>query len=90
MKAGDDDLHEDGRPAFFFRSGEFAAVTLDGRGANLPVVGNKGRWSLERRFTLGIRHVGLQEISPEPIIRGIAAHGYYVWQVLRGGEGQSQ
>ena len=89
MKAGYDDLHEEGRPAFFFRSGDFAAVTLDGRGANLPSVDN-GRWSLERRFTLGIRHVGLREISPEPIMRGIAAHGYYVWQVLRGGEGQSQ
>jgi hypothetical protein len=79
----------DGTPAFLFRSGGMAAVSQDSSGANLPEC-TEGPWVMERYFMLGVRDVGVLEISPEPIIRGIKATGYYMWRVMRGGEGQSQ
>lgn len=83
------DKQIDGTSAFLFRAGEMAAVCQDRSGANLPDSG-AGIWEMERHFTLGVHDVGVLEISPEPIIRGIKAKGYYVWRVSRGGEGQSQ
>lgn len=69
-----------GRPAFLFRCGDMLGVTLDSSGANLPVIQTEGGWTLERYFTLGIRDVGLDDISPESIIRGIRANGYHIWR----------
>ena len=55
-------------------------ITLDSSGANLPVIQSAGGWTLERYITLGIRDVGLEDINPEAVIRGIRAHGYHVWR----------
>jgi hypothetical protein len=79
----------DGMPAFLFRAGDMAAVSQDSSGANVPESG-EGPWVMDKYFTLGVSHVGLLEINPEPVIRGINARGYYMWRVIRGGEGQSQ
>ena len=41
---------------------------------------------LREEFQLGVQHPVPAAIAPEPILRGIAAQGYYIW---RGGyEGQ--
>ena len=80
----------DGTSAYFFRSGDLGAVTLDSGGFNLPSQRTKTPWVFVKSFILGVQHVGLAEINPEPIIRGIRARGYYVWPLSRGGEGQSQ
>lgn len=79
-----------GRPAFLFRSGAMAGVTLDSSGANLPP--HEPSWTMERYFTLGVRDAGLETINPEVIIRGIKARGYYVWRTNdpSRGEGTSQ
>jgi hypothetical protein len=66
-----------GRPAFLFRSGTLYGVTLDAAGANLPLQGEP--WALEQYVTLGVRNVGLPNMNPEPVIRGIAANGFYIW-----------
>jgi len=68
-----------GRPAFLYRSEEWAGVTLDSSGQNLPA--RNAPWTLERYFTLGVRDVGPQGVVPEQIIRGIHSAGYYVWRV---------
>jgi hypothetical protein len=80
-----------GRPAFLFEANNLAAVTLDSSGQNLPK-SDGGSWRLVRYFTLGVRDAGLAGISPEPIIRGVHARGYYLWRTdtARGGEGTSQ
>ncbi len=78
-----------GTPAFLFKAGGMGAVTQDASGANLPDSG-EGPWVMEQYFTLGVRHVALGDINPEPVIRGIKAHGYYTWRLRRGDEGQSQ
>jgi hypothetical protein len=77
-------------PAFFFRSGDKGAVSLNSQGSNLPPENAEMPWILARQFALGVQDVGLLEIGPEPILRGIRARGFYVWRISRGGEGQSQ
>ncbi len=79
-----------GRPAFLFKCGDDAAITLDPIGANLPDC--LSQWTLETQFLLGIRNVGLPHISPEPVIRGIAIRGFYLWRTSapRGGTGTTQ
>jgi hypothetical protein len=92
VPAGDANEEElGGRPAFLFEAGDLAAVTLDSSGQNLPMSDGEP-WRLVRYFTLGVRDAGLAGISPEPIIRGVHAHGYYLWDRTspRGGEGTSQ
>ena len=69
-----------GRPAFLYHAGDMAAVTLDSSGANLPAPPGAQPWVLSRDFTLGVRDVGLENMSPEPIIRGIYSEGYYMWR----------
>jgi len=68
-----------GRPAFLYRSGEWAGVTLDAGGQNLPH--REGGWHLERHFTLGVRDALPINVTPEQIIRGIRANGHFVWRV---------
>jgi hypothetical protein len=66
-----------GRPAFLFKSGTLYGVSLDSSGANLPA--QSIAWALDRYITLGVRDVGLPNITPEPVIRGIVARGYHIW-----------
>jgi len=77
----DDAVNEEdhgGRPAYLFRSGKWAAITLESSGANLPDRGCE--WHLEQQFTLGIRSAAPPGIIPEQCVRSIHAHGYFVWR----------
>jgi len=76
--ANEEDLG--GRPAFLFRSGEWAGVTLDSSGQNLPARGPG--WRLEQYFTLGIRDAAPMGIIPEQVVRAIHSDGYFVWRPL--------
>ena len=67
-----------GRPAFLFRTGEWAGVSLDSSGKNLP--GRGEPWQLDQYFTLGVRHAVPANLNPEQIIRGVSADGYFVWR----------
>lgn len=74
--ANEEDLG--GRPAFLFRAGGLAAITLDSSGANLPAVADGAPWTLARTVTLGVRDVGL-DMNPEPVIVAIKRDGFYMW-----------
>jgi hypothetical protein len=36
-------------------------------------------WELVQTFSLGVQHVMPIDMDPEPVLRGISADGYYVW-----------
>ena len=36
-------------------------------------------WELVQTFLLGVQHIMPIERDPEPVIRAIAADGYYLW-----------
>lgn len=74
--ANEEDLG--GRPAFLFRAGGVAAITLVSSGANLPAVADGAPWTLSRTVTLGVRDVGL-DMNPEPVIVAIKRNGFYMW-----------
>ena len=80
----DEDLT--GRPAFLYRSGEKAAITLDSSGQNLP--DSSTGWKLDGYFTLGARDADPADPTAEEMIRGIRADGYFVWSTRPTGRGQ--
>ena len=78
----DDPLHDDSRPAFLFQCGESClfAVSLDKTGANIPTVACIDGWHFRDAFRLGVHEAMPVAISPEPILRGIKADGYFIWR----------
>jgi hypothetical protein len=77
----DDPMHDDATTAFLFQCGEndLFAVSRDRSGANIPTADCVGGWLLRDTFLLGVREPVPAAIGPEPILRGIAADGYFIW-----------
>jgi hypothetical protein len=78
LSSGDDDT----TPAYLFRAvgaPGIYAVTRDALGSNLPDHDAAGEWILDREFALGVREVMPINVAPEPVLRGLAANGYFVW-----------
>jgi hypothetical protein len=75
-------LYDDSRPAYLFQCGDtdLFAVSLDETGANIPTDNCWEGWHLRSEFPLGVHEAVPVPIDPEPILRGIRAHGYYVWR----------
>lgn len=73
---------DDARKAFLFVNSDrtLSAVTLDRDGRNLPHP-ETCRWDFAREFELGVQEVTPFGVDPEPILRGVAANGYFVWPV---------
>jgi len=69
----------DNLPGHLFRCGHLFAVSLDPTGSNIPNSGCYEGWQHVMEFPLGVREVIPVAMSPEPILRGIRAYGYYVW-----------
>jgi hypothetical protein len=72
---------EDGmQRAYLFQCGDtpLFAVSLDSQGENLPEVCRES-WHLRSEFSLGVHAPVPAAIDPEPILRGIRAHGYFTW-----------
>jgi hypothetical protein len=59
---------------------DLLAVTRSKLGSNLPRPVCARGWKLRIAFRLGIHHPVPVPVSPEPILTGIAAKGYYVWR----------
>ena len=74
----------DARPAHLFRYGDLFAVSLDPTGANIPRDGCYDGWKYVSELQLGVHEVMPVAMNPEPILRGIRAHGYYVWSASSG------
>jgi hypothetical protein len=58
---------------------ELLAVCLDPTGATIPVDACAVAWKLLREFPLAVQAPVPAAISPEPVLRGIRAHGYFIW-----------
>jgi hypothetical protein len=78
----DENLHDDATTAFLFQCGErnLFAISHDRRGANIPTGECPEGWLLRNTFGLGVREPVPAAIEPEPILRGIAANGYFIWR----------
>ena len=70
------------RNAFFFQCGDeqLFAVSLNKTGANIPRGPCTQGWVLREEFLLGVQESVPAAISPEPVLRGITAKGYYMWR----------
>jgi hypothetical protein len=77
ISSGEDDATE----AYLFRAlddpAKFA-ITRDRSGANLPVDSQPGGWVFETAFALGVREAMPIHASPEPVLRGLQANGYFI------------
>ena len=78
----DDPLHDDATTAFLFQCGksDLFAVSGDRTGANIPRAECPEGWLLRTAFKLGIHEPVPVGIEPEPILRGVAADGYFIWR----------
>jgi hypothetical protein len=70
------------RIAYLFqcKGEDLYAVSHDMTGSNLPRSSCTQGWQLCEEFQLGRRAPVPAPIMVEPILRGIADHGYYVWR----------
>jgi hypothetical protein len=82
VRMDDDPLHDDATTAFLFQCGEsdLFAVSRDQTGVNIPKAECVEGWHLREMFRLGVREPVPAPIQPEPILRGIAANGYFIWR----------
>lgn len=62
--------------AYLFRSGVQRAVTLSPDGSNLPL---GAAWEREADFGLSVELPVPASVTPEAIIGGLMAHGFFVW-----------
>jgi hypothetical protein len=78
MNHASDEAHT----AYLFQCGteQLFAVCLDKTGARLARSPCTQGWFLREEFQLGVQHPIPAAIAPEPILRGIAAQGYYIWR----------
>ena len=78
----DDPARDDASTAYLFQCGEsdLYAVSHDRTGANIPRTQCGEGWLLRDTFRLGVREPVPISIEPEPILRGIAADGYFIWR----------
>jgi hypothetical protein len=72
----------DAQTAYLFQcDGEgLFAVSPDKTGANIPRSSCTQGWLLRQVFHLGVEQPVPAAVSPEPILRGIIAKGYYIWR----------
>jgi hypothetical protein len=81
----DDPMHDDATTGFLFQCHEsdLFAVSRDPTGGNIPREECTEGWLLRETFRLGVRESVPAAIQPEPILRGIAANGYFIWRTGR-------
>jgi hypothetical protein len=72
----------DALTAHLFQCGDeqLFAVSLHASGSNIPRSSCTQGWVLREQFQLSVHGIVPAPIDPEPILRGIAAKGYYIWR----------
>ena len=55
------------------------AVSTDPSGANIPAAGCNSGWKYVKKFALGVREALPFPADPEPVVRGVRATGYHVY-----------
>ena len=75
-------MSDTSRTAYLFQcEGEdLYAVSHDSTGGNIPRSPCTLGWRLCEKFQLGLRTPVPAPIMPDPILRGIADVGYYMWR----------
>lgn len=70
------------REAYLFQWGraDIFAISPDSAGSNLPKFEEDGAWQRREKFWLGVNNPPPAPINPEPVLRGLQAHGYFVWR----------
>ena len=84
---------QDATIAFLFVSRDDPAtyaISRDPEGSNLPSEGAESGWTRQEEFALGVREAMPVHIAPEPVLRGLAAEGFYVWRDGSNPKGTSQ
>ena len=68
--------------AHLFQCGDEAlfAISPDKAGTNLPRSSCIQGWLLRQDFVLGVEDLRLGVHDPKPVLRSIAAKGYYIWR----------
>lgn len=59
-------------------SENMAGVCLTPDATGLPAL-KKGDWVLRTKFALAVDQPTSIGMNPEPILRGLAANGYFIW-----------
>jgi hypothetical protein len=75
-------MQSDAQTAYIFQCGseDLFAVSHDKTGGAIPRVNCTSGWLLRQEFELGTQDPLGAPVEPEPIIRGIATKGYYIWR----------
>jgi hypothetical protein len=89
LSAGEDDA----LPAYLFFSKadpSVQAVSRHPTGENLPTGDAPQGWICDGAFALGVREAMPVRIAPEPVLRGLANVGYFIWRDGSNPKGTSQ
>jgi hypothetical protein len=75
-------MHSDVQTLYLFQCGNenLFAVSHDKTGGAIPSSSCASGWLLRQEFQLGTEDSRAAPVEQEPIIRGIAAKGYYIWR----------
>ena len=73
-EARDDDAAD---RAFLFAERSSSRKAITRQPLQLPPSATE--WELVHTFLLGVQHIMPIDMDPEPVIRGIVADGFYVW-----------
>jgi len=89
LSSGDDDTSA----AYLFycrQDPTIHAVSRDPTGANIPTEEAPQGWVFDQRIALGVREAMPLHVAPEPVLRGLAAGGFFVWKDRSNPMGTSQ
>jgi hypothetical protein len=75
-------MYDSARTAYLFqcKDEDLYAISHDITGANIPRSPGTLGWRFCEEFQLGHRSPVPAPIMAEPVLKGIADHGYYVWR----------
>ena len=73
MAESDDDVDQ----AFLFAERATTRKAITRKPLQLPI--SDTGWELVQTFALGVQHIMPVDMDPEPVIKGILADGFYMW-----------
>ena len=68
---------DDAEQAFLFAERDSDRKAITRQPLQLPA--SEAGWELVQTFALGVQHIMPIDMDPEPVIKGILADGFYVW-----------
>jgi hypothetical protein len=65
---------------FQWRETDLFAISPDPAGSNIPAPDEHGGWTKRGSMTLGVLDPLPVPLNPEPVLRALAAHGFFTWE----------